>query len=240
MPLTGRGLRALVGLLGVVWLAGGCMSRPPAARAATGPGEAARTSVGRGDRFRVGLVAFDQFFSSLFDLQVELTGVADDRRIARSALTHALGVQPTASERHVLGMLRERVEEAQKAGVRLAAQGGEIRAEGKASADDKALAAALSACVAAERQTAERLDQIPERSESLRQILAVLDGSVGSDLPASRQREVRAELGAARQALASLPVEARSASRDIRSFLDEIFLISTGHKPPLPAPGKRP
>ena len=224
------GGRARLALLAAL-LAGcaGLLSPPPPSRGA--PASAASGYLARGELYKPGLVVYDEFFSSVHDLQVEFAGLPDDRRAARSSLTQTLGLLPTAPTERVLERVRERGVDLGRTGGRFVLAPGAsstIVVDGKASPDDRTLAQAMSGCVAAERAIAERARRLPTRAEALLGLPATLEASVEGDFTQPKRGQVKAEIAAARQALADLEAAAAAASRESDRFADDVVTAATG------------
>ena len=197
-----RSLRCIA-LVVPLLLASACL--PPAGAA---PSSTAATAVGRGELYRTGKVAYDELFSTVHDLQVEVAGVTDDRRAARSGLSQALGLLPTSPPERVVESLRQHATDLKRAGATITTTPTTAAAEGKASPEAKAIAQGLSSCLAGERQVAERLRKIPERAEAMLTLHKTLTSAVDNEFPLARQSEVKGELAAAGAAFTSMKDEA--------------------------------
>jgi hypothetical protein len=191
--------------------------------------------VARGELYKPGLVAYDEFFISVHEVQVEMAGVADDRKAARSALTQVLGLLPNAQTDRVLQVIKERAAELRKAGGRFVVSGESAHAE-KGSGDDRSVAQGLSSCLAGERSIADRMSGMPERTDAMLQLSTTLDGSVDVDFPVAQRAQVKNELAVARQVLRSNAELARGNARTSEHFIEELVLAATGSKPTASSP----
>lgn len=189
--------------------------------------------VSRGERFKTGKVAYDEYFSSVFELQSELANVPDDRKAARSTLLQTLGLPPTASPERLIEALDQRSRGLRQAGGRIVVNNTTAQVE-KGSADDKSLAQGLSSCLLGEVQIMTRMQKMPERVESLLQIAEALAGSIDSDFGASERGEVEGELEASRSALRALINASKTAANTSTSYVEELIVAATDAKPTEP------
>jgi hypothetical protein len=197
--------------------------------------------VAQGELYKPGLVAYDEFFASVYSLQVEVAGVGDDRRAARSSLTQSLGLLPNVPPERVVEALRERATEVKKHNVRIAVNGTSATAEGKSAQEARPLAQALTSCLAGERSIADRMGKIPERSEALSQHISSLDASVDADFPSSQRSQVKSELVAARGVLAQLAQQSRTLGRASDQYIEDLTRAATlGAHGAAPSPTSKP
>ena len=186
------------------------------------------TSVGRGELYRTGKVPYDELFSSVHDLQVEVASVDDDWRAARSSLAQSVGLLPTAPPDRVLEMLRSRAGELKGKGATLSTTATTATADGKATSESRTIAQGLGACLLAERGIIDRMRNVPERADALLSVQTTLIGSVETEFPMIRAREVKRELEAARAVLGKLKEDAPRLGATSEKYVDDLRAATGG------------
>jgi hypothetical protein len=214
-----------------------------AAAACTPAGSPQNTTVGRGELYRTGKVPYDELFSSVHDLQVEVASVDDDLRASRSSLAQSVGLLPTAPPDRVLEMLRSRAGELKAKGATLSTTATTAAAEGKPTAESRTIAQGLGACLLAEKGIVDRMRKVPERADALLSVQTTLIGSVENEFPLVRAREVKRELEAARAVLGKLKEDAPKLQATTEKYADDLRaaaggVTSTGAAAASPAPAK--
>ncbi len=200
------------------------------------------THVSRGEQYQPGLIAYDEFFKLLHELQIEVHGVDDDRRAARSGLTQAVGLLPDAPTDRILDLLRQKVTEARSKGASFVVQGDSIKATG--SAEAQTLATQAGQCVVGERKIAESMKQVAPRASSLGAMANTLVGTVDRDFTMLRAKEVRRELDDARYVLTRMRDASPRISAASQKLSDDVVAIfaagGSAAKPPPASTAKPP
>lgn len=208
-----------------------------------GPKSAAATGsvVARGGLFRVGSVAYDEFFASVHDVQNEMKAVSDQRKSARGALAAALGVKPTEGPDLLLKGVREHVDDLQRWGIKVVVSGVMVHVEGGSTEKDISFSQGLTSCLANERDLAERMALMPERADSLVGLADVLEGSIEVDFAPAKRAQLKAEFDAARRVLQGIGGAARGEAKVSERFVEDLVMAATagrGATKPKATPGK--
>lgn len=179
------------------------------------------SKVALGQRYSSGEPKYDGFFESVHQHQVSAATWSDERKAARRPVVATLALTPDATDAAIVQATRER------------------------SKPDAALSHAVEETVRAETDRVRKLKGEGDKLDELGKTGDSLKASVAEDLKSSRDkaREVRRELSAATEALASLARDARRTAKGGEDFVADLGAAldpKAGAREAKPAPKSRP
>lgn len=202
---------------------------------------AGNTRVARGELYKPGVAAYDEFFANVHTLQVEAK--ATDDGVARQDSERALGLVPNTAADRTLEVLRERVQELKRAGAAFSVAGNVVTGSG-GTGEAGRLATGASSSIAAHRATVQKTLKLPERADALLAREATLEANVEREvLPLSRAKQVKEELLAAKDVLGKLREESGARAKATDRYADDVaaaFTAQVSAPPPVASTTSKP